>query len=143
MEGWQHFLASIFLASLLLVTEPVGNLPLSYLLIGVASGTLIDLDHFIVSRIRHGDWHHLKNTVQTPLTVFLNYRESKETTDDSYFGSIRQIYISHIIFGALISALISFLVTPEAGIIAAIFILLHILMDFLGLLNLIRKGEIG
>jgi len=97
MEAAEHFVASLLLAFLFLILEPFPSVPITYLGFGIICGTLIDLDHFLASRIRNGNWHHLRNALKSPIAIFTDYRVSKESSEDSYFGSINQIYVTHIL----------------------------------------------
>lgn len=140
MEAAKHFLASILLACLFLIFEPFGSTPVSFIGLGVVCGTLIDLDHFIVSRMRNGDWHHLKNALNSPLAIFIDYRVSMEDFEDNFFGSIRQIYVSHFTTAILISTIIYFF-NIQAALTASVFFGLHILMDIIGLGEIIYNEK--
>lgn len=129
MEAYQHFAASLIAASPLLITglSPLQPGRIGLFLLAIACGTLIDLDHFLISRYNHGDWRHFKRALQNPLTVIISNDNIKEGEEELLTQTQR--FSSHMIISSTTPLLIMATIGYTAGIVAFTFFALHILLD--------------
>jgi hypothetical protein len=103
-------------------------------LLGVAAGVLIDLDHFLVQRLRDGDWNHLRAALSSPLEVGT---DNQSVLEDPIPNWSR--YLSHFIVLATVPAALHVLWAP-LGAFLYLILGLHIACD---IYRSWRKGSLG
>ena len=96
------------------------------LLVGYAAflGTAIDLDHFVVARLRTGDWHNLRFAVANPRAAFV---EQDRLFDPGDVGVLTRL-TSHALIGGLAVAILA-AVDPFLALVSAVVVYGHVLCD--------------
>lgn len=92
---------------------------------GVLLSVVIDLDHFLLARIRAGDWSHLRAALSNPVEAF--------TEQESVFPGLElrvQRLLSHAVLGGAL-ALASALVAPTFAVFTAVVVSAHVIADLL------------
>lgn len=101
METVEHLVAS-------LITAPVaaailfgvsGTVFVILTALGVAAGVLIDLDHFLIQRLRDGNWQHLEEALSNPGKVTTKNQEVLENPIPNWSR-----YLSHFAILATVPA---------------------------------------
>jgi hypothetical protein len=129
MKSGEHFLLSVPVVGIFLATvsERYSTRRLATLAVyGLGLGVLIDLDHFVVARLRAGDWRHLLECLRNPKRVF--------TDQENLFGGIGEMaglrILSHVILGGVLTGLARRVSRPVALLTAAV-LYVHVLADLL------------
>ena len=89
-------------------------------------GTAIDLDHFLVARLRAGDWRHLGVAVSNPRAAFLAQDELFEEGD---VGPMTRL-LSHALLGGLLVGGVA-VVDPFFALLSAVVLYVHVVCDLL------------
>lgn len=120
-----HLLVSLAVG-LALALAPVGT-DLSPALVVVAAavaGTVIDLDHFLVARLRTGTWLPVRRGLARPRR-FLFAQE--ELFADGEVGVLHRL-LSHAVLGG-VAVLGLALVTPSLALVVGVSLYAHVLAD--------------
>jgi hypothetical protein len=129
MKSGEHFLLSVPVVGVVLATVSNRYSPRRLAVLaayGAGLGVLIDCDHFVLARLRTGDWRHLRECLDNPERVFFDQENLFEGTGG--MASLR--VLSHVILGGVLTALVRFVSRPVALLTAAV-IYVHVLADLL------------
>lgn len=129
MKSGEHFLVSIPVvgAVLTVVSERYSPRQLAVLAVyGLGLGVLIDLDHFVLARLRVGDWRHVRHCLRNPKRVFFDQENLFRGT-----GKMANLRVlSHVILGGVLTALAACVSRPVAALTAMV-LYFHVLADLL------------
>lgn len=129
MNSGEHFLISIPVVGVVL-TKLRDRYPSRCLAAlaayGVGLGVLIDLDHFVLARLRVGDWRHTRQVLRHPTRVITDQETLFEGTGK--MASLR--ILSHVAIGGALTWLWSRVSRPVA-FLTGIVLYFHILADLL------------
>jgi hypothetical protein len=93
---------------------------------GLGLGVLIDLDHFVLARLRVGDWRHLTDCLRNPKRVF--------TDQEHLFDGVGEMaglrILSHVLVGGALVALARRVGRP-VEVLTATVLYVHVLADLL------------
>ncbi|SIR27753.1 hypothetical protein SAMN05421858_2081 [Haladaptatus litoreus] len=131
MYSREHFLIGVVVSGLLLVplSERFGTLLLAGLFVyGVLLSVFIDLDHFVLTRIRTGSWRHLTACLKNPVAAFGDQDWVFEDVDSEDLEHER--ILSHVFLGGVLVAL-SVFVSPAVAVFTAVVLYFHVLADLL------------
>lgn len=93
---------------------------------GVAVSVLVDLDHFLITRVRVGDWRHLRRVLANPAGAL--WDQAWIFDEDDLTGPDR--LLTHALLGgALVAAW--WPVAPPLSVFTALVIAVHVLADVL------------
>ena len=129
MKSIEHFLFCVPVVGCVLagVAERYSPLRLAVLAAyGVGLGVLIDLDHFVLARLRTGDWRHLHACVAEPKRVVTDQENLFEGTG----GMARLRILSHVVLGGVLTVLARRVSRPVALLTATV-LYVHVLADLL------------
>ncbi len=129
MKSGEHFLLSVPVVGVVLATvsERYSCRQLTVLAVyGLGLGVLIDLDHFVLARLRVGDWRHLRNCLKNPERVFFDQENLFDGTGEMASPRI----LSHVILGGVLTALTACVSRPVALLTGAV-LYVHVLADLL------------
>ena len=135
MKSGEHLLLSLPVVGVVLTTvsERYSSRRLAVLaLYGVGLGVLIDCDHFVLARLRVGDWRHLHECFSDPERVFTDQENLFEGAGE--MASLR--VLSHVVIGGVLTA-VSALVSRPVALLTATVLYVHVLAD------LLRDNEIA
>jgi hypothetical protein len=125
MESIQHLKISV-IASPVLAVFAFGKLQIpeffALSLLGIAVGTLIDLDHFVLERYRSGTWSELKKAIENPQEIITDNASVRDPAITS-----KDRYISHLMILWAAQFLLFF--SAELGLFTVSMIGIHILSD--------------
>jgi hypothetical protein len=93
---------------------------------GVALSVLIDLDHFLVTRVTVGDWRHARRVLANPLGAF---GDQDWIFDDEDLTELNRLLSHAIIAGVLVPG--TWLVAPALAAFTAVVLYAHVLADLL------------
>lgn len=110
--------------------------PVAVLLAGVVAGTLIDLDHFLISRLDRGDWRELVRLARDPLPVFLG---SRRLFTDASVGHTERL-LSHVALGGLLVGL-TWLAWASAAAVVGSTLYAHVLADLVSDVRRLRSED--
>lgn len=129
MKSGEHFLLGVPVVGIVLktVSGRYSSRRLAALAAyGLGLGVLIDCDHFVLARLRVGDWRHLRECLENPKRVFTDQENLFEGTGE--MASLR--ILSHVILGGVLTAVWSRVSRPVALLTAAV-LYVHVLADLL------------
>lgn len=128
MKSGEHFLLSVPVVGWVLArTDERSPRRLAALVAyGLGLGVLIDLDHFVLARLRVGDWHHLTDSLRDPKRVFVDQENLFEGTGE--MASLR--LLSHVLIGGALIA-IARRVSGPVGKLTERVLFVHVLADLL------------
>lgn len=89
-------------------------------------GVGIDLDHFLIARIRTGSWDSLGYVVREPVPALTDQRT---IFDESDVGKIPRLLSHTVLAGAIVGSLA--LVVPTWALLAGLVLYFHVLGDLL------------
>lgn len=95
-------------------------------LVGYAAlvGTAIDADHFLIARLRAGDWRHLRSAVANPRVALV---EQDRLFDEGDVGPLTRLLSHALIGGLLVAALVP--VDGFLALVSAVVIHAHVVAD--------------
>ena len=107
----------------------------SALLVAYAAllGTAIDLDHFLVARLRAGDWGHLRFAARNPRAAFL---DQDELFEEGAVGAFTRLLSHALLGGLLVVGLLA--IDPFLALVTGLVLYVHIVCD---LIASVRKRE--
>lgn len=129
MKSGEHFLISIPVVGVALtkLREHYSSRQLGLLgVYGVGLGVLIDLDHFVLARLRVGDWRHTWEVLRNPTRVFTDQETLFEGTGE--MASLR--ILSHVVIGGALTWLWSRVSRPVA-FLTGVVLYFHVFADLL------------
>lgn len=98
---------------------------------GVLLSVFVDLDHFLLARVRTGDWSHLRACLRRPRAAL--------TDQEWIFDDLeleRERLLTHALVGGALTAA-GALVGPAVGVFTAVVVYVHVLADLLRDLELV------
>lgn len=98
--------------------------PAALVLAGVAVGTLVDLDHFLLSRLDRGDWRALRGLGRRPLGVFLG---RERLFADGHVHPLERL-LSHVLVAGPLAA-VAWVLWPPLGTVVGAVLYAHVLAD--------------
>ena len=122
-----HFLVSVAVGAVFAFVY--GFSPVEGVVAVLGSGILgvgIDLDHFLIARIRTGSWDSLSYVVREPVRALTDQRT---IFDESDVGKIPRLLSHTILVGAIVGSLA--LVVPKWALLAGLVLYFHVLGDLL------------
>lgn len=125
MYSKSHLVVSAVLGAA--VALAVGEPPTRFaLLVAYAAfvGTAIDLDHFLVARVRVGDWRHLRFAVANPRSAFV---DQDELFEEGAVGPQTRLLSHALIAGALVVGLV--VVSPFLALLTTLVLYVHVVAD--------------
>ncbi|WP_458189450.1 hypothetical protein [Haladaptatus sp. NG-WS-4] len=129
MYSREHFVIGAIVSGLLLVPLS-GRFSTSLLAALFAYGVLlsvfVDLDHFVLTRFRTGDWRHLRACLANPIDAFGDQDWVFEDIDDMEHERI----LSHAILGGLLVGGLA-VVSTTIAVFTAVVLYAHVLADLL------------
>lgn len=87
-------------------------------------GTAVDLDHFVIARLRTGSWSQLRRCLADPRMALL---EQDEIFQEGAVGKLARL-ASHLLITAVLVAGLS-VVGPTLALAAGVVLAVHILCD--------------
>lgn len=129
MKSGEHFLVSIPVVGAVLasISERYSPRQLAALAVyGLGLGILIDLDHFVLARLRVGDWRHAWNCLRDPKRVFFDQANLFQGTGTMANARI----LSHVFLGGVLTTLATRRSRPVA-LLTALVLYFHVLADLL------------
>jgi|AntDeeMinimDraft_5_1070356.scaffolds.fasta_scaffold10865_3 hypothetical protein len=93
---------------------------------GLGLGVLIDLDHFLLARLRVGDWRHVRNCLDEPKRVFFDQDDLFQGT--GRMGGLR--LLSHVLIAGPLTVLTG-IVDRRLGVLTGAVLYVHVLADLL------------
>jgi hypothetical protein len=128
MKSGEHFLLSVpVVGAVLARTNERSPRRLAALTVyGLGLGVLIDLDHFVLARLRVGDWRHLIDCFRHPTRVFTDQEHLFDGAGE--MASLR--ILSHVVLGGVAVALARRVSRPVAALTGAV-LYTHVLADLL------------
>lgn len=131
MESIQHLKISVILSPMVAILSFDSLQTPEFFAVsffGILLGSLIDLDHFLLARIIHGNWNELKRALNSPLQIM---KDNYSVREQSIGNKNR--FISHLVI--LWSAQLLLLVNSEIGLFAVSMIGSHIITDLIDSAN--------
>ena len=131
MESIQHLKISIILSPIvaLLSFESLQTPEfLAVSVFGILLGTLIDLDHFVVARILHGNWNELKRALNSPMKIMKDNFSVREQR----IGN-KNRFISHL--AILWAAQLTLFLDPSLGLFTVSMLGSHVIADLIDSAN--------
>jgi hypothetical protein len=125
MYSKSHFGISAAVGAIVAVA--VGTDPFrAAILVGYAAvlGTAIDLDHFLIARLRAGDWRHLRFAVGNPRAAFV---DQDRLFDDGDVGALTRLLSHALVGGVVVVVLVP--VDPFLALVSAVVLYVHVLAD--------------
>lgn len=125
MYSKSHLVVSAALGAAIAVR--VGATPGRFaFLVGYAAflGTAIDADHFVIARLRAGDWRHLRFAVANPRAAFVDQDRLFEA---GAVGSRTRLLSHALIGGAVVVGLVA--LDPALALVSAVVVYVHVLCD--------------
>ena len=129
MKSGEHFLLSVPVVGWVLaaVSERYSSRQLAALAAyGLGLGVLIDLDHFVLARLRVGDWRHARNCLRNPERVVFDQSNLFQGTG----GMANARILSHVLLGGVLTGLAARVSRP-LGVLTAAVLYFHVLADLL------------
>lgn len=110
--------------------------PRAAFVVGYAAfvGTAIDLDHFLIARLRVGDWHNLRFAIGHPRAAVL---EQDRLFEEGAVGTLTRL-LSHVLLAGLAIAGLA-VVDGFLALLTAAVLYVHLLCD---LIAGVRKYEL-
>ncbi|WP_266078248.1 hypothetical protein [Haladaptatus caseinilyticus] len=131
MYSREHFLIGVVVSGVLLVPlSGAVSVPLlaGLFVYGVLLSVFIDLDHFLLTRLRTGSWRHLEACLADPVAAFGDQDWVFEDVDGAKLEHER--ILSHaLLAGLLVGGFL--LVSPVVAIFTAVVLYFHVLADLL------------
>lgn len=130
MYSVHHALVSVLVgAAAVAVLSPVSVLGLAVpstalVAYAVAVGVLIDLDHFLIARLRTGDWAALETCLASPRTAVIDQGGIFAPGD---VGVLSRLLSHHLLGGLLVFALA--LASRPLAVLTAVVLYAHIVSD--------------
>ena len=131
MESIQHLKISVILSPIvaLLSFESLQTPEfLAVSVFGILLGTLIDLDHFVVARILHGNWNELKRALNSPMKIMKDNFSVREQR----IGN-KNRFISHL--AILWAAQLTLFLDPSLGLFTVSMLGSHVIADLIDSAN--------
>ncbi len=128
MKSGEHFLLSVPVVGYVLgrMDERSPRRLAAFAAYGLGLGVLIDLDHFVLARLRVGDWRHLVTCLRNPKRVFTD----QEHLFDGTGGMASLRVLSHVLVGGVLVTLARRVSRPVGTLTAAV-LYMHVLADLL------------
>ena len=129
MKSGEHFLLSIPTVGVVLskFRDRYSSRRLAALAAyGVGLGVLIDLDHFVLARLRVGDWRHTTAVLRHPKRVFTDQEHLFEGTG----GMANLRLLSHVVLAGVLAGL-WWLVSRPVAVLTGAVLYVHVLADLL------------
>ncbi len=124
MRSRHHFPISLAVGFGLAATLST-PLPWPALVAGAALlGTAVDLDHFLIARVRTGSWEPLRRCLTDPRMGLL---EQDEIFEDGDVGTLTRLGSHLVITAALVAALA--LIERSLAVAAGVVLAVHVLSD--------------
>ena len=89
-------------------------------------GTAIDLDHFLLARLRAGDWRHLRFAAGNPRAAFL---DQDEIFEEGAVGALSRLLSHAVIGGLLVLGLLA--VDQFLAVVSALVLYVHGVCDLI------------
>lgn len=125
MRSTHHAALSVLTsAAVVWLLEPAA--PLVLVAAGTVAGVAIDVDHFPIARVRHGDWLALRRVLAAPHLVV--------TDQDRIFAGCRVGVLDRLLTHVLIGGLVSvgtWMVWPPLGTVLGASLYVHLVADLL------------
>jgi hypothetical protein len=119
-----HAVVSALVGVALAVTVST-PLPAFLLVVGVTLlGVFVDLDHFLIARVRTGNWNALVRCLRSPRVAFL---DQDEIFEGDAVGAWPRLGTHVVITAALVTALA--VVSPALALAAGVVLVVHIGCD--------------
>jgi hypothetical protein len=128
MKSGEHFLLTLPVVGCVLarMDERSPRRLVALTVYGLGLGVLIDLDHFVLARLRVGDWRHLVTCLRSPRRVFTDQENLFKGTG----GMANLRVLSHVLVGGVLVALARRVSRPVGTLTAAV-LYTHVLADLL------------
>lgn len=134
MYSRSHFVVSAAVGAAIAVA--VGATPeRTAFLVGYSAvvGTAIDADHFLLARLRAGDWRHLRFAVANPRAALLEQHRLFAPGD---VGAFSRLTSHALIAGLVVVVLVP--IDPSLALVSAVVLYVHLVCD---LVADVRKHE--
>lgn len=129
MQSREHAVVGTVVSALLVASRldtlsaPVAAALVGY---GVALSVLVDLDHFVVTRLLVGDWRHLRRVLDRPADVF---GDQEWIFEDVHDFVVERLLTHAVLGGALVGA--TAFVDGDLAVFTAVVLYAHVLADLL------------
>lgn len=125
MKSGHHALQSVGVSIVLLVVTPPSSHPLVLVGVVLGLGVGIDVDHFLIARLRTDSWKNLRRVIERPSIVFL---DQESIFDEGEVGPVDRL-ASHVLIGAVGAGLLwLFGLSYWAGVVV-VTLLVHLVAD--------------
>lgn len=124
MYSRTHLATSLLvgLAMVPAVETPLG--PVGTVVYAGLVGTLVDLDHFLIARVRTGSWRPLRRAVTSPRRAFVDQDELFERGD---VGPRTRLLSHLLVAGVLVGALVAN--WSSLALVTAVVLSVHVVAD--------------
>lgn len=118
--------AAVSLTGALALRDAYGPPALALLVgYGLLLSVFIDLDHFVITRLRTGDWAHLRACLADPVWAF--------TAQEEVFAAVAEVMgyqrlLSHALLGGVLTVA-GLAIGPGVGAFTAVVVYAHVLGD--------------
>jgi len=99
---------------------PVAGIPVYAVLLGV----FVDLDHFVIERLLHGEWRAVRRGIENPRRLVLS---QDDLFVDGTMSPLDRL-LSHVVITG-IAVPLTWLVAPALGLLTALVLYGHVLSD--------------
>ena len=125
MYSKSHFAVSVVLGAAVAIVAgvPLGR-AIALTAYAAVLGTAIDLDHFVIARLRAGDWRHLRYVLAHPRAGLL---EQDRIFSDGDVGAQSRL-LSHALLGGALVAGLAF-VAPFLALFSGLVVYVHVVCD--------------
>lgn len=128
MYSKHHAPVSFAIAAVFLLAHPdptATGLPTPALVgYAVAVGVCIDLDHFLIERVLHGEWGAVRRAIEEPGRLVL---DQADLFVDGTMSPLDRL-LSHVVIVG-IAVPVTWFVTPTLGLVTALVLYGHVLSD--------------
>jgi hypothetical protein len=130
-----HFLISVAVGIVLVFSPLEFTLgPVAVVVLAAAVGTAIDLDHFVIARIRTGSWRAVRRGFERPRRFVLDQSELFEEGD---VGVIHRL-LSHALLGGVAVVALAAL-RPDIALVVAVAVYAHVVADLVAGVRTIER----
>jgi hypothetical protein len=91
---------------------------------GTVAGVAVDLDHFPIARVRHGDWLALRRVLASPHLVVA---DPDRIFEGARFDPLDRL-LTHVLLAG-VASLTAWLAWPALGVVVGVSLYVHVVAD--------------
>ena len=131
-----HFLVSLVVGTVVALAGATSLHPVVAVAAAIVAGTAVDLDHFVVARLRTGSWRALRRGFDDPRRFVFAQSELFETGE---VGMVHRL-LSHALIGGAVVGLLA-LLAPAALLVVGCSLYAHVVADLVVDAALVKRVE--